>query len=141
MTETCARMAIKTILYQYKEENPTTAIPYENVEMPKNKALDMITACPVFGEYLMSLDKKERRYTTAICNIKEFKPEERIITKDSPVDSVIIILKGEVMEFNDNGFGKPIKPGTILGFKDMLYSCCWKYNTLGRTGGYLIHIK
>jgi hypothetical protein len=103
--------------------------------------MDLLNACPNFGKFFASLDKKNKRIVISISQFIEFKSEQKIITSKSPVNEIIIVIKGELIFFNSEGPSKIYKAGDILGAVEMMCGMTWTDNGFGRQNGYLIIIR
>lgn len=131
-----------TVVYQqYEGYTPGKELELEKTELKRNKMMDLLTACPNFGEFFNSLEKKNKRFMMSACEIVEFKAEQKLINQHSPVNQIVIVLKGEVMVYTHIGPGKSYKSGDILGIKEMVYGMTWAEDVIGRYGGYLILFK
>lgn len=137
----CSKYSLTIVHQQYEGYVPGRELELEKIELKRNKMMDLLTACPNFGEFFSSLEKKNKRFMMSICEIVEFNSEQKLINQDSPVRKIIIILKGELMLYKDIGRGKVYKSGDILGVKEIIYGLSWPYDGIGRQNGYLIIFK
>lgn len=103
--------------------------------------MDLLTACPNFGSFFSSLDKKNKRMVISITEFVEFKSMQKLINAGTPVNEIIVVLKGEVIFFGQDGPSTIFKSGDILGVVEMVYGMNWKEDAFGRQNGYLIIIK
>lgn len=103
--------------------------------------MDLLTACPNFGDFFGNLDKKNKRFVISVSEFIEFKSEQKIINSNSPVNEIVIVIKGELIFFSADGPCKIYKAGDILGTVEMMCGMTWTENGFGRQNGYLIVIR
>ena len=141
LTQLCARHSLLIIYHQYERRSPDQQLDLEKISLSRNKIMDLLTACPNFGEFFDELEKKNKRFMISVCEIVEIKPRKKYLQQGSPVDKIVIVLKGELMMFDECGPGKVYKSGDILGTLEMLYGMTWTGTAIGRYTGYLIMIN
>jgi hypothetical protein len=89
-----------TVVYhQYEGKSPTNSINFEPSDLGRNKMMDLLTACPNFGSFFSSLDKKNKRMVISITEFVEFKSTQKLINAGTPVNEIIVVIKGELIFF------------------------------------------
>ena len=142
LTRLCAKTSIDTVAQQY-DGTSVLASEFRNevAEISKNKLNDILVGCPGFGSFYQSLETKDKRFFSNLCEVVEIKSERKVIQEYSPMHSIIIVLKGELIAFTRNGPGAVFKAGDILGVREVLFDLCWRDNVYGRQNGYLVKIQ
>jgi hypothetical protein len=142
LSKLCARACLETVSQQYEGVSAAAAeLKNEVTELTSNKLNDILIGCPGFGAFYQSLETKDKRFFSNLCEVVEIKSEKKILNEYSPMHSIIIVLKGELISFTRNGPGTIFKAGDLLGVKEVLYDLCWKDNVYGRQNGYLVKVK
>jgi hypothetical protein len=142
LTKLCAKACIETVSLQYDGTSVlATEVKNEPAEISKNKLTDMLMGCPNFGPFFQSLETKEKRLFANMCDIVEIKSEKKYISDYSPANSIIIILKGELIGFNKYGPNTVYRMGEVIGIRETLFGSCWKENIFGRQNGYFVKIQ
>lgn len=133
---------MRTVDRQSQIKGPNDILVLHHQEFKrKTKKQEAIKDSLGFGDFLSEIDSKSKKAIIGICDIISFKFEEKVININSPLDSIFIISKGSLHHIDENGPGKIVPSGEILGVREFLFGLSWEGGYIGSKSGELIRMN
>eukprot|EP00825_Cyclidium_porcatum_P032811 TRINITY_DN34973_c0_g1_i2.p1 TRINITY_DN34973_c0_g1~~TRINITY_DN34973_c0_g1_i2.p1 ORF type:complete len:361 (+),score=87.87 TRINITY_DN34973_c0_g1_i2:536-1618(+) len=128
----------KTINYQYKKEYPTNDLLLVPSTLPQKRISDMFESLPQFDGFIKELEKRDKKFFLNTVQLFEFEESKMVIKGNSKANFIVFVIKGELIQFNDNMNPIVYKQGSIIGKKEFFSQTTWPSNIYGRIPGMIV---